>query len=98
MLATFPENKSRPDTQEIFIWKAKGCQFCNNLGYKGRIGIYEAILIDDEVEPLILLNPTETEILKKSEKQGILNMKQDGILKVLNGTTSLDELARVIEL
>ena len=98
VLATFPENKSRPDTQEIFIWKAKGCQFCNNLGYKGRIGIYEAILIDDEVEPLILLNPTETEILKKSEKQGILNMKQDGILKVLNGTTSLDELARVIEL
>jgi len=50
------------------------------------------------VEPLILLNPTETEILKKSEKQGILNMKQDGILKVLNGTTSLDELQRVIEL
>ena len=76
----------------------KGCQFCNNLGYKGRIGVYEAILIDDEIEPLILLNPTETEILKKSEKQGILNMKQDGILKVLNGTTSLDELARVIEL
>ena len=78
--------------------KRKAAKFCNNLGYKGRIGIYEAILIDDEIEPLILLNPTETEILKKSEKQGILNMKQDGILKVLNGVTSLDELERVIEL
>ena len=98
VIDTFPENKERPATQEIFIWRVKGCQFCNNLGYKGRIGVYEAILIDDEIEPLILLNPTETEILKKSEKQGILNMKQDGILKVLNGTTSLDELARVIEL
>ena len=98
VIETFPPNKQRPDTQEIFIWKAKGCKFCNNLGYKGRIGVYEAILIDEEVEPLILLNPTETEILKKSEKQGILNMKQDGILKVLNGTTSLDELQRVIEL
>ena len=98
VIDTFPENKERPATQEIFIWRAKGCQFCNNLGYKGRIGVYEAILIDDEIEPLILLNPTETEILKKSEKQGILNMKQDGILKVLNGATSLDELERVIEL
>ncbi|KKT20745.1 MAG: hypothetical protein UW04_C0023G0007 [Parcubacteria group bacterium GW2011_GWB1_43_8] len=98
VIETFPENKKRPDIEEIFVWKAKGCNFCNNLGYKGRIGIYEAILIDEEVEPLILLNPTETEILKKSEKQGILNMKQDGILKVLNGITSLDELERVIEL
>ena len=98
VLETFPENRKMPVAQEIFVWKAKGCKFCNNLGYKGRIGIYEAILIDDEIEPLILLNPTETEILKKSEKQGILNMKQDGILKVLNGVTSLDELARVIEL
>lgn len=98
VIATFPENRKTPLAQEIFIWKAKGCKLCNNLGYKGRIGIYEAILIDDEIEPLILLNPTETEILKKSEKQGILNMKQDGILKVLNGATSLDELQRVIEL
>jgi len=98
VIATFPKERSKPDTENIFVWKAKGCKFCNNLGYKGRIGIYEAILIDEEVEPLILLNPTETEILKKSEKQGILNMKQDGILKVLNGTTSLDELQRVIEL
>lgn len=98
VIETFPEKRKLPVAQEVFVWQAKGCKFCNNLGYKGRIGIYEAILIDDEVEPLILLNPTETEILKKSEKQGILNMKQDGILKVLNGTTSLDELERVIEL
>ena len=68
VIDTFPENKERPATQEIFIWRAKGCQFCNNLGYKGRIGVYEAILIDDEIEPLILLNPTETEILKKIGK------------------------------
>ena len=98
VIETFPLNRKRPDIAEVFVWKAKGCKFCNNLGYKGRIGIYEAILIDEEVEPLILLNPTETEILKKSEKQGILNMKLDGVLKVLDGTTSLDELQRVIEL
>ena len=68
----FSGKQKMPSAPKIFIWQARGCKFCNNLGYKGRIGIYEAILIDDEVEPLILLNPTETEILKKSEKQGIL--------------------------
>mgnify|MGYP001574454659 CR=1 FL=1 len=98
IIETFPKNKERPSTLEIFLWKARGCGACNNIGYKGRIGIFEAILIDSDIEPLILLNPTETEILKKSEKQGILNMKQDGVLKVLSGITSLDELERVIEL
>jgi len=98
VVETIPENKNILPTQEIFIWKSKGCDFCNNIGYKGRIGVYEAILIDEEIEPLILLNPTETDILKKAEKQGIFNMQQDGILKVLSGITSLDELQRVIEL
>ncbi|MEK7142158.1 MAG: hypothetical protein AAB818_01070, partial [Patescibacteria group bacterium] len=98
VVETIPENKNILPAQEVFIWKSNGCDFCNNIGYKGRIGVYEAILIDEEIEPLILLNPTETDILKKAEKQGILNMQQDGILKVLSGITSLDELQRVIEL
>ncbi|RJQ30484.1 type II/IV secretion system protein [Candidatus Parcubacteria bacterium] len=97
-VSSFPPGRQKPDLGQISVWRAKGCSACNNIGYKGRIGVYEAILIDSEIEPLILMNPGETEILKKSESQGILNMKQDGILKVLNGTTSLDELQRVVEL
>jgi type IV pilus assembly protein PilB len=81
-----------------FLWRAKGCDSCNNIGYRGRIGVFEAILIDNKIEALILKKPSEAEILKMAEGQGILNMQQDGILKVLRGITSLDELQRVVEL
>lgn len=75
-----------------------GCDKCNLIGYKGRIGIYEAILIDKSIEDVINSNPSEFEIEQAAIPQGILNMKQDGILKVLHGITSLEELTRVIDL
>lgn len=80
------------------LWRGKGCLECNGFGYKGRIGIYEAILVDEKIEKVILKNPTETEILEISKNQGILNMQQDGILKVLDGVTTLEELQKVVEL
>jgi type IV pilus assembly protein PilB len=83
---------------EFSVWRSKGCPKCNNLGYKGRIGVFEAVIVDSKMEELILKMPGETEIAKESEGQGILNMQQDGILKVIKGVTSLDELERVIEL
>ncbi len=75
-----------------------GCEKCNFTGFKGRTGIYEAILTDEKVEAVIKENPSEREITKASLHQGILNMKQDGVIKVLKGLTSLDELSRVIDL
>jgi type IV pilus assembly protein PilB len=75
-----------------------GCQECNFTGYKGRTGIYEAILIDEKIEEVVIKNPSEREINKVAEEQGILNMLQDGVIKILNGITSLDELGRVIDL
>ena len=81
-----------------YLWRGKGCQECNNFGYKGRIGIFEAILVDEKIEKVILEKPSETEILKVSQNQGILNMQQDGILKVLDGVTTLEELGKVVEL
>lgn len=94
---SFPENL-RMDIKDFSLWKAVGCNACNNIGYKGRVGVFEAILVDDKMETLILGMPSEAEILNNAKSQGILNMKQDGILKVLNGVTSLEELQRVIEL
>lgn len=96
ILAEIPAKYKKPE--KILIYKPVGCPKCNNLGYKGRIGIYEAILVDEKVEPLILKSPNETDIAKASEGQEILTMRQDGILKVLNGVTSMDELRRVVEL
>jgi type II secretory ATPase GspE/PulE/Tfp pilus assembly ATPase PilB-like protein len=75
-----------------------GCVECNNLGYRGRVGIYEAILLDAAVELVINSDPTERDIQKAAAPQGILNMKQEGVLKILKGLTSLDEMTRIIDL
>lgn len=80
------------------VWQSIGCDKCNKTGYKGRIGIFEAILIDESVEKIIQENPSEREIKKATMSQGLLDMKQDGIIKALKGTTSIDELERVIDL
>lgn len=80
------------------VYEEAGCQECNFTGYKGRTGIYEAVLTDEKIEEIVKENPSEREINKASENQGILNMKQDGIIKILQGITSLSELSRVIDL
>ena len=83
-------------TKKIFY--SKGCDKCNNTGYKGRIAIVEAILSTKDMEKVIEANSSEREIKKAAEIQNILTMKQDGVLKVLKGISSLDELGRVIDL
>jgi type II secretory ATPase GspE/PulE/Tfp pilus assembly ATPase PilB-like protein len=79
-------------------FQAVGCEHCNNIGYKGRIGIHEAILMNDEIEKVINENLSEREIKKASLPQGILDLKQDGVVKVLKGITTLDELSRVVDM
>ncbi len=80
------------------IWEPVGCSACNKSGYKGRIGIYEAILADKNIEAVVLQNPSEREIKVAAASQNILDMKQDGVLKILQGLTSVTELGRVIDL
>lgn len=85
-------------TRPSEVWMAVGCDACNMTGYKGRIGVFEAILSDPSIEEIIRENPSEREIKEVAKKQGILDMKQDGVLKVLRGTTTFEELERVIDL
>jgi type IV pilus assembly protein PilB len=67
-------------------------------GYKGRIGIFEAIKTDEAIEKIIPQNPSEREIKKIARGQGILSMRQDGIVKILNGITSFEEVESVVDL
>ncbi|MEN9582982.1 MAG: hypothetical protein RL641_936 [Candidatus Parcubacteria bacterium] len=83
--------------QKIELSIPKGCDKCNK-GYKGRIGVFEAIYTDENLEKLIPTNPSERDIKKIAEAQGTLDMKEDGIVKVLNGVTSLEELTSVVDL
>ena len=80
------------------IFEPQGCAECNFTGYRGRIGIYEAILRSAEIEKAVRENPSEREIWKAAEKQNVLTMKQDGIIKILHGITSLPELERVVDI
>ncbi|MEK7459736.1 MAG: GspE/PulE family protein [Patescibacteria group bacterium] len=75
-----------------------GCEKCNMTGYKGRIGIFEAIKTDEAIEKIISENPSEREIKKVAKTQGILSMRQDGVVKILNGITSFEEVQSVVDL
>ncbi len=82
-------------TKETKISKPKGCQECNFTGYKGRIGIYETFLIDSEMEKFILKNPSIAEMRELAIKKGMILMKKDGLLKVLQGITTISEVEKV---
>jgi len=80
------------------IYEAVGCEECNKTGYKGQMGLFEAIYNDAEIEKIIPQNPSEREIKKIASNQGTLNMKEDGIVKVLKGITTLEEVGGAVDL
>jgi type II secretory ATPase GspE/PulE/Tfp pilus assembly ATPase PilB-like protein len=80
------------------IFSPVGCEKCNSTGYSGRMGIFEAIKTDEAIEKIMPENPSEHEIKKVARTQGILSMRQDGIIKILNGITSLEEVQSVVDL
>jgi len=89
-------NIKHPPIEKVSFYKPKGCPKCNELGYKGRIGVLEIIEVDDEVEKLIAQNPSHSDVLEFSKKKGMITMHQDALLKAMEGITSLEEIERVI--
>ena len=90
----------RPDIvipEKFELFEPVGCAACAGTGYRGRRGIFEAILIDESVAPLLVGHPNEREIKKVAAAQGLLDLRQDGVLKVLAGLTAFSELARVVD-
>ena len=79
------------------IYKGKGCQDCLNTGYKGRTGIFELMILDDAIKSLILKTSDSNAIKKKAVNQGMVTLRQDGALKVLNGITTVEEILRITQ-
>ena len=82
-------------TQSFKIPKAVGCENCNSTGYRGRVGIFETFLVDDETERFILANPSIVDVKELAIKKGMILMHQDGLIKVLEGMTTIEEVERV---
>ncbi len=92
--------KKREETKEreLVFYKGDGCEACGGIGYKGRVGIYEILLMTPEIEQMVLAgNVAEHDIEQSAIASGMVTMVQDGVLKALDGMTSLDEVFRVID-
>lgn len=83
--------------QPIKLYEGKGCNHCRNNGMKGRVGIYEVLEVNDKISSLVGEGKSENEILKFAQTQGYTTMKQDGIIKILKGLTTFEEVQRVTE-
>ena len=95
-LKNLPSKVKIPEIEEgLKVPKIKGCRDCNFTGYRGRIGIFETFLVDDEMEKFILTSPSIAALREVAIKKGMVIMKQDGLIKVLEGITTIEEVERV---
>lgn len=78
----------------IEMYSAKGCPSCAGLGYHGRVSIFELFLVNNDIKELIYKNPTEMQLFTSARSQGMVTMQEDGLLKVLQGITTTDEVER----
>ncbi|MFH1867026.1 MAG: GspE/PulE family protein [Patescibacteria group bacterium] len=86
------------NTSKLTFYQSKGCSVCNNLGYKGRTGIYEVLTITPAIEKAMLSpNASEHQFEELAIQDGMITMVQDGVLKALEGITSLEEVFRAAE-
>ena len=84
------------DRDDVTLYRPKGCSRCNNTGYKGRLGLYEVMVVSEAVRRLTVERKSADEISRVAEAEGMKSLREDGIDKVLQGMTSVEEIARVI--
>src|SRR6266542_4220421 len=82
------------DAKALKTYKGKGCATCNNTGYKGRIGLYEVMEVNDEIRELILIGASSLELRKKAIEDGMITLRESGLQKIRAGLTTLEEVVR----
>jgi type IV pilus assembly protein PilB len=83
--------------ENLMVFAPVGCKKCGSTGYTGRSGVYEILEMTDELADITLKEPSEAKIDEEAKRQGMITMKQDGILKVLDGITTVEEVFRMAE-
>jgi len=79
----------------VRLWRGVGCRACRQTGYRGRVGIYELMVTGDSIREMCVERVNASQIRKQAMKEGMITLRQDGWRKVLQGKTTLDEVARV---
>jgi general secretion pathway protein E len=99
-----PDEESLPsigilpaDVKGRAIYRGRGCPACLQTGYKGRLGIFEFMIMDDAIKSLILKTPDANAINREAVKRGMITLRQDGAQKVLEGITTIEEVFRVTQ-
>ena len=90
-LFDFEKNKN------LKLYEGRGCKECNNTGYLGRIGIFEVLVVSEKIAKMIIARSRAQDIAKQAVSEGMITMRQDGFLKVLEGITTVEEVLRVAE-
>ncbi len=88
----FPYEPGKPPK----LFRAKGCKRCNNIGYKGRVGVHEVLTMSEELERLTVEHASADELERQAVAEGMMTLREDGFAKVLSGLTSIEEVLRVV--
>jgi type IV pilus assembly protein PilB len=82
------------EAKKVVPKKGAGCDKCNNTGYKGRVGLYEVMEISEELRELILVGASGLELRRKAIDEGMITLRRSGLQKVMEGVTTIEEVAR----
>jgi len=85
---------SAEDAKKVVPNRGKGCDKCNNTGYKGRVGLYEVMEITEEIRELVLVGASALELRRKAVEEGMITLRNSGLRKVKEGVTTIEEIVR----
>jgi len=85
---------SETEAPNLQLYKGRGCDNCNNRGYKGRVGLYEVMEVSEDVRELILSGASAIELRRKSVEEGMIGLRQSGLQKIRDGVTTIEEVVR----
>jgi type II secretory ATPase GspE/PulE/Tfp pilus assembly ATPase PilB-like protein len=92
--AEFLKLNHKEDTK---LYRGAGCDNCRNTGYKGRVGLYELLILDDDIRDMVTRNPAVTELRRYAREHGMVTLREDGLVKASHGLTTVEEVMRVTE-
>jgi type IV pilus assembly protein PilB len=85
---------SESEAPNVQLYRGRGCEECNQRGFKGRVGIYEVMVISEDIRELILSGASAVELRRKALEEGMIGLRQSGLQKIRDGITTIDEVVR----